>query len=322
MTQDPPQHAPAAPHSPGVTAPSDPGTPDSPGTTAPSDPGTPETAHRRTSPGPPAAPDSAPVGRSGAGTGAQPLAHPDAGHHPEPPSSQDTDYRRSLLRSRESRTRADRPGRFRLAGRDWTLLDDVFAPVYSPSTEVFLELLDFPPGGSVLEIGCGTGVIAVSAALAGCTRVVATDINPHAVRNAELNAARHGVAERVRCHTGDLFAPLAPEDRFDLVFWHSNFVLAPDGLERLDAHDLAYVDPGYRAHRDYLSQAPHRVRPGGTALLGFSSRGDAARLHHLAAAVGVTVEQIAHRAIPERGTTVDYRLLRIDPAPPGPAPAP
>ncbi|MFD0884363.1 hypothetical protein ACFQ08_07330, partial [Streptosporangium algeriense] len=72
------------------------------------------------------------------------------------------DYRRSLRRSEQSRTRDDRPRVFRLAGREWDLLDDVFAPVYSSSTEVFLELLDLPAAGTMLEVGCGAGVIAVS----------------------------------------------------------------------------------------------------------------------------------------------------------------
>jgi release factor glutamine methyltransferase len=226
--------------------------------------------------------------------------------------SPSTDYRCSLHRSEQSRTRKDRPQIFRLAGRDWDLLADVFPPVDSPSTATFLELLDFPTGGSVLEVGCGTGVIAVSAALAGCTRVVATDINPQAVQNAELNAARHGVADRVWCVTSDLFSALDPDDVFDLVFWHSNFVFAPEVMQ-LNMHDLAYVDPAYRGHRGYLREAPRRVSPGGIALLGFSSRGQLARLRKLADTVDVVVDLFAHKEIVERDGTVDYQLLRLSP---------
>ncbi|MGK5639397.1 methyltransferase domain-containing protein [Streptomyces sp. URMC 126] len=227
------------------------------------------------------------------------------------PASPVTDYRGSLRRSRESRGRRDRPAEFPLAGRDWTLLDEVFPPVYSPSTETFLGLLDFPRGSTLLEIGCGAGVIAVSAALAGCAYVVATDVNPHAVRNTALNAARHGVAGRVRCRESDMFAGLAPDETFDLVFWHSNFVLAPERLTRLSLHDMAYVDPGYRAHRAFLREAPDRVRPGGDALLGFGSRGDAASLRRLADEAGVVLTTVAARAVRERDGVVEYRLLRL-----------
>lgn len=237
------------------------------------------------------------------------------------PASPVTDYRNSLRRSRESRDRRDRPAEFRLAGRDWTLLDDVFPPVYSPSTGTFLDLLTrlgprgFPRGGTVLEVGCGAGVIAVSAALAGCVHVVATDVNPHAVRNTALNAARHGVAARLRCRESDMFAALAPDETFDLVFWHANFVLAPEDpedLPPLSLHDLAYVDPGYRAHRAFLREAPDRVRPGGAALLGFGSRGDAEALRRLADAACVTLTAVAAREVRERDDVVEYRLLRLD----------
>ncbi|MDT3399799.1 LLM class flavin-dependent oxidoreductase [Streptomyces sp. B1866] len=221
------------------------------------------------------------------------------------------DYQRSLQRSRDSRGRRDRPAEFRLADRDWALFDEVFPPVYSASTEVFLNLLDLPRGGSMLEIGCGAGVIAVSAALAGCAQVVATDVNPHAVRNTESNAARHGVAGRVRCQESDMFAALPPRETFDLVFWHSNFVLAPETLTRLTLHDLAYVDPGYRAHRAFLREALDRVRPGGSALLGFSSRGDVELLRRLAGDAGVALGPVAAREVRERDHAVEYRLLRL-----------
>ncbi|MBZ4319479.1 methyltransferase domain-containing protein [Streptomyces huiliensis] len=229
-----------------------------------------------------------------------------------PPVTGRGDYHASLARSRESRERRDRPAEFPLAGRDWALLDEVFPPVYSPSTGVLLDLLDFPRGGSVLEIGCGAGVIAVSAALAGCAHVVATDVNPHAVHNTALNAARHGVADRVRCRESDMFAVLAPDETFDLVFWHSNFVLAPEALApRLSLHDRAYVDPGYRAHRAFLREAPDRVRPGGSALLGFSGRGDTESLRRLAGEAGVALTTVAAREVRERDDVVEYRLLRL-----------
>lgn len=96
------------------------------------------------------------------------------------------------------------PGTFVLRGRTWDLLPGVPAPPHSRSTDVAMRMLGFgdpltaPRSGSFLEVGSGTGVIAVSAALAGCDRVVGTDTSPRAVRNTDLNAARHGVADRVR----------------------------------------------------------------------------------------------------------------------------
>ncbi|MHC0433267.1 methyltransferase domain-containing protein [Streptomyces sp. O3] len=230
-------------------------------------------------------------------------------------------YVRSLERSREAAAADGRPGVFTLRGRDWTLLPDVFAPPYSASTDAAMELLGFVEGaqvprrGSFLEIGCGTGVIAVSAALAGCDRVLATDVNARAVRNAALNARRHGVADRVAARHSDLFDALDPGQRFDTVYWHSNFVLAPADYRYQSMHECAYVDPGYAAHRRYLAQAPLWTTPGGTALLHFSDRGDLAGLYAIADESGRALEVLNSIRIREGRELVEHMLIRVSAAP-------
>ncbi|MCB5166027.1 class I SAM-dependent methyltransferase [Streptomyces bambusae] len=230
--------------------------------------------------------------------------------------SEFTSHVRSLERSRAARNRQDRPATFELGGRTWDLLDDVFAPPFSRSTAVSMDLLGLtgtpaPRTGSFLEMGCGTGVIAVSAALAGCDRVTATDINPQAVANTALNARRHGVADRLRTVHGDLFAALAPEERFDTVYWHSNFVLAPADFTYDTLHDRAYVDAGYRAHEGYLAEAPDRLTPGGRALLHFSTRGDLGLLRSLAGRHGRALRLLDSRVDPEGTETVEHLLFEI-----------
>lgn len=203
-------------------------------------------------------------------------------------------YEKSLERSRLSLNRPDRPREFTMLGRRWDLLDHVFAPPYSPSTRTAVELLGLdsaaPPGTAApfaadapafLEVGSGAGVIAVLAALAG-HRVSAVDVNEHAVRNTVLNAARHGVADRVDAVHGDLLAPFAGR-RFDRIFWSSNYVLAPEEYVFDSDHERAYVDPGYRAHRRYLTEAVHHLTPAGRALLHFCDRGQLDVLTRIAA---------------------------------------
>lgn len=228
-------------------------------------------------------------------------------------------YVRSLERSRLSLTRTDRPSEFEFMGLRWDLLDEVFAPVFSPSTAVALGLLGLDradPGewsGSFLEMGCGTGVIAVSAALAGCARVVAADVNPRAVENAERNAARHRVADRVRAVRSDLFTELRQE-RFDTVFWSSNYVRAPEDYAYRSMHERAYVDPGYRAHRRYLAEAPLMLAPGGRALLHFSSRGVLGELHRIARECGRALRVVRSVELVEEAygdDVVEHLLLEI-----------
>lgn len=61
------------------------------------------------------------------------------------------------------------------------------------------------PGASVLDVGCGSGVIAVAAAALGARRIVAVDVDPSAVDATVDNAAANGVADRLTVST----APVA-----------------------------------------------------------------------------------------------------------------
>src|SRR5262245_56717962 len=85
---------------------------------------------------------------------------------------------------------------FLLLDREWDLLPGVYSPTYSQATRFAAEHLPYPLGGAMLERGCGSGAIAVHAALSGCEAVTAVDIVAAAVANTRLNADRHGVGER------------------------------------------------------------------------------------------------------------------------------
>lgn len=68
-----------------------------------------------------------------------------------------------------------------------------------PSTRLALDAVVrvLTPGAAVLDVGCGSGVLAVAAACLGAGAVHAVDIDDGAVRATEANAARNGVSVRV-----------------------------------------------------------------------------------------------------------------------------
>jgi len=72
-----------------------------------------------------------------------------------------------------------------------------------PSTRLALAALEdlVGPGTSVLDVGCGSGVLAVAACLLGAAEANAVDVEPAAVRATGANAAANGVADRVRAST-------------------------------------------------------------------------------------------------------------------------
>jgi len=74
-----------------------------------------------------------------------------------------------------------------------------------PTTALCLEWLDAADlgGATLIDYGCGSGVLAIAALLLGAERVIATDIDPQALRATGSNAAANGVAERLNLCTPD-----------------------------------------------------------------------------------------------------------------------
>jgi release factor glutamine methyltransferase len=205
-----------------------------------------------------------------------------------------------------------RPRQFRLLGLDWDLLDGVFSPSYTPVTELFTSWLPNPPGGTFLEIGSGAGVTAVVAARSGCRSVTALDISAAAVRNTLRNVERHGVADRVRVLRSDMFTALAPDERFDLIFWNSSFVEAPEGfVNETDLHH-AFFDPQYRAHRTFVRDGPRHLSAQGRLLLGFSDLGNTALLRRLCAEAGLAVSVLRSQRF-DLEVSIEFQLLELRP---------
>jgi len=63
-------------------------------------------------------------------------------------------------------------------------------------------------GKTVLDYGCGSGVLAIAALLLGAAKAVCVDIDPQALLATRENAAENGVAERISVMLPDVFEPL------------------------------------------------------------------------------------------------------------------
>ncbi len=120
-----------------------------------------------------------------------------------------------------------------------------------------------PKGGLVLDVGTGTGLLAICAGRAGAGRVIATDINPAAVQCATYNVRRHGLQAVVQVRQGDLFLPVAGL-RFDLVVCNPPYF-------RGEPHTMgerAYrAGPSYEWLARFADQLPGHLTPTGGALL-------------------------------------------------------
>lgn len=114
-------------------------------------------------------------------------------------------------------------------------------------TRLLLEHLDVPPGSSVLDVGCGAGVIGVVAGRRGAGSITMTDVNLLAVAAARRNAAL--AAGPVEVVAGDVYGAVS-ERRFDLIVsnppFHQGKVVDYDMPHRLIAGAGEHLTPGGR----------------------------------------------------------------------------
>jgi ribosomal protein L11 methyltransferase len=87
-----------------------------------------------------------------------------------------------------------------------------------PTTAMCLRALEerLRPGGAALDLGAGSGILAIAAARLGAERVLALDTDPQAVKAARENAAANGVSGVVEVREGTL-PDAATGERFDLI---------------------------------------------------------------------------------------------------------
>jgi release factor glutamine methyltransferase len=118
-------------------------------------------------------------------------------------------------------------------------------------------------GDRVLEVGTGSGLVAICAARQGHP-VVATDIAPTAVACARANGLLNGVGERLDVRHGDLFAPVTGET-FNLIA--CNPPQMPTPVDRIWDDLPALINDGGRDGWAILDRviraAPAFLRPGG-----------------------------------------------------------
>src|SRR5688500_18355439 len=75
-----------------------------------------------------------------------------------------------------------------------------------PTTQLCLQACEWfvHPDTTVLDIGTGSGILAIAAAKLGAMRVLGRDIDPIAVKMAQENVERNGVQDRITVQQGSL----------------------------------------------------------------------------------------------------------------------
>ena len=198
------------------------------------------------------------------------------------------------------------PQVFSVCGKRYLLLKHVFSPIVYDSTEFFAANLPYPPGEGFFEVGTGTGAIAVTALLRGCTFAKGIDVNKSAVRNARLNAELHGV-EAKACFCLKDIGHLNSFGASRLVFWAHPWVNAAQS-GKFGVLERSLLDPGYQGLRSYLALA--RGAPGARVFLGFGNTGDYVALRRLCKRFGLR-PSLHKDCDSSMGKKYTYQLLEL-----------
>ena len=163
-------------------------------------------------------------------------------------------------------------GRKEFYGRDFIVNRLVLIP--RPETEHLVEfVLGIDPAPRrILDIGTGSGILAITLALElPDASVMATDISTAALAVAQKNAEQLGATERVRFVASDLFAALGDE-RFDCIVSNPPYVATGEVLEPQvrdfePAAALYAGKDGLAIYRRLIPDAANHLERGGALLL-------------------------------------------------------
>jgi ribosomal protein L11 methyltransferase len=156
-----------------------------------------------------------------------------------------------------------------------------FGTAHHETTSLVMELLlDTPPQGQdVLDMGCGTGILAILAAMLGAKDILAIDNDEWAYTNACENAERNKTPQ-VRVLQGD--ASLLGDRHFDLIIANINRNILLADIR----HYAAVLRPGGKLILSGFYESDLEVITAETTLQGF------APIRHLARNQWVAAEFI------------------------------
>ena len=186
---------------------------------------------------------------------------------------------RPLLKRRASRE----PLQYILGRQPFRELELIVRPgvlIPRPETEQLVdEVLDWFLSEEVdrptaLDVGTGSGAIALSLAAESGAKVVATDISNVALDLARSNAEAAGLEALIEFREGRIFEPIPATDRFDAIVSNPPYVrevdellLEPEVLDWEPREALFSGKDGLDVIRDLVAGAFQYLRPGGLLAL-------------------------------------------------------
>ncbi|MBT1515896.1 50S ribosomal protein L11 methyltransferase [Bradyrhizobium sp. SRL28] len=171
----------------------------------------------------------------------------------------------------------ERPHDVEVSGLPLHILPGVLSPRLSHGPDALMSKWHIEPGATVLDLGCGSGVLGLAALRAGAGCLVALDINPQAVLTTKINIDRLGYSDKAEVRYSDTYSGLQSGEKFDIIlfaapYWNRK---AKDDLER------SCFDEDHNLMASALKGAHLRLNDNGIMYVLFSDQGDVGRVLNL-----------------------------------------
>ncbi len=208
----------------------------------------------------------------------------------------------------------DKPAIIKLFGYSFEVHPGVFSPIVSSDTSWFCEkMIPYVKNNKFLEIGTGTGIIACLAAILGAKKVVATDMNKHAVLNAQCNQRRLNLKFPILL--GSVFEPIPSLEKFDIIFWNHPFNYVEDDKIKDHSLESSVFDLKYKGLNNYLKNGKKYLTKNGKLFLGTSNVARINIIKKIAKTEGYKMTLIDKIYVPfykDRSIQMDIRLYSFE----------
>ena len=201
------------------------------------------------------------------------------------------------------------PWKGRFGPFDLLVSPNTFAP--STITLLLADAIDLNEGDVVVDVGTGSGILAIIAAKLGASRVIAVDNGPDVEAVGRANAASQRVEDKITFLRGDLFDPVPDDIEADVIIGDVSGI--PDELAAISGWFPSKTGGGPRGSElpiRMLEEAKQLLRPGGRLLLPTGSLQDVGAVLRAARSLYDRLVEIASRKIPLPGTLAESPVVR------------
>jgi release factor glutamine methyltransferase len=187
-------------------------------------------------------------------------------------------------------------------GKKFTVFPNTFWP-YQDS-QPLIKNFQVNEGDSVLDLGTGSGVIAIFACYKGASKVLAVDVNPAAVKSAKHNAKTHGFEKVMTVKRSNLFDAVGPK-KFDVITANLPFRDKAAG----DVVAQSQWDTDLQTNKKFFKEVLNYLKPGGRIYFAQSNFGAIPQIKVLAKEAGLSVKTIGTKSDGDKGIKTFYAFV-------------